>query len=29
MKDRYLVQTRSQAKSTGVKVPEVYGIETG
>ena len=25
--DRHLVQTRSQAKSSGVKVPEVHGIE--
>ena len=25
--DKYLVQTRSQAKSSGVKVPEVHGIE--
>ena len=24
--DKYLVQTRSQAKSSGVKVPEVHGI---
>ena len=27
--DRYLVQTRSQTKSSGVKVPEVHGIEKG
>ena len=27
--DRYLVQTRSQAKSSGVKLPEVHGIEKG
>ena len=25
--DRYLVQTRLQAKSSGVKVPEIHGIE--
>ena len=25
--DKYLVQTRSQAKSSGLKVPEVHGIE--
>ena len=25
--DRYLVQTRSQAKPSRVKVPEVHGIE--
>ena len=25
--DRSLVQTRSQAKSSGVKVPEIHGIE--
>ena len=25
--DKYLVQTRSQAKSSGVKLPEVDGIE--
>ena len=25
--DKYLVQTRSQAKSSGVKVPEIHGIE--
>ena len=25
--DKYLVQTRSQAKSSGVKLPEVHGIE--
>ena len=25
--DKYLVQTRSQAESSGVKVPEVHGIE--
>ena len=27
--DRYLVQTRSQAKSSGVKVQEIHGIEKG
>ena len=27
--ERYLVQTRSQAKPSGVKVPEVHGIEKG
>ena len=25
--DKYLVQTRSQAKSSGVKLPDVHGIE--
>ena len=25
--DKYLVQTRSHAKSSGVKIPEVHGIE--
>ena len=25
--DKYLVQTSSQAKSSGIKVPEVHGIE--
>ena len=25
--DKYLVQTRSQAKPSGVKVPQVHGIE--
>ena len=25
--DKYLVQKRSQTKSSGVKLPEVYGIE--
>ena len=24
--DRYLVQTRSEAKSSGIKVPEAHGI---
>ena len=27
--DKYLLQTRSQTKSTGVKVPEVHGIDKG
>ena len=27
--DKYLVQTRSQTKSSRVKVPEVHGIEKG
>ena len=27
--DKYLVQTRSQAKSNGVKVPEVHGMDKG
>ena len=27
--DKYLVQTRSQAKPSGVKVPVVHGIEKG
>ena len=27
--DQYLVQTRSQAKSSGVKVPEVHGADKG
>ena len=27
--DKYLVQTRSQAKSNGVKVPEVHGANKG
>ena len=27
--DQYLVQTRSQAKSSGIKVPEVHGVEKG
>ena len=27
--DKYMVQTRSQAKSTGIKVPEVHGIDKG
>ena len=25
--DKYLVQTRSQTKSSGVKLPEVHGVE--
>ena len=28
-KNRYLVQTRSQSKDTGVKLPEVHGAEKG
>ena len=24
--DKYLIQTRSQAKSTSIKLPEVYGM---
>ena len=27
--DKYLVQTRSQIKSSGIKVPEVHGIYNG
>ena len=27
MTDRYLVQTQSQTKSSGIKLPEVYGIK--
>ena len=27
--EKYLVQTRSQTKSSGVKLPEVHGIEKG
>ena len=27
--NRYLVQTRSQSKDTGIKVPVVYGAEKG
>ena len=27
--DKYLVQARSQAKSSGVSLPEVHGIEKG
>ena len=27
--DKYLVQTRSQAKSSGIKVPEIHGINKG
>ena len=29
MGDKYLVQTRSQMKSSGVKLPEVHGVEKG
>ena len=24
---KYLIQTRSQAKSSGIKLPEVHGVE--
>ena len=27
--DKYLVQTRSQTKSSGIKVPEMYGVDKG
>ena len=27
--NRYLVQTQSQSKDTGIKVPEVHGAEKG
>ena len=27
--DKYLVKTRSQMKSSGVKLPEVHGVEKG
>ena len=27
--DKYLVQTCSQARSSGIKLPEVHGIEKG
>ena len=27
--DRYLVQTRSQAKSSGIKLPEIHGTNKG
>ena len=27
--NKYLIQIRSQAKSTGIKVPEVHGINKG
>ena len=29
IEDKYLVQTRSQSKSSGIKLPEVYGVEKG
>ena len=29
MGDKYLVQTRSQMKSSGVKLPELHGVEKG
>ena len=28
-KDRYLVQTRSQVKSSGIKLPEIHGVNKG
>ena len=28
-KDKYMVQTRSQTKSSGIKVPEFHGIDKG
>ena len=27
--DKYLIETRSQAKSSGIKLPEVHGVEKG
>ena len=27
--NKYLIQTRSQAKSSGIKVPEIYGANQG
>ena len=27
--NKYLVQTRSQAKSSGIKVPEIHGVNKG
>ena len=27
--DKYLIQTQSQAKSSGIKLPEVHGVGTG
>ena len=27
--DKYLVQTRSQAKSSGIKIPEIHGTNKG
>ena len=27
--DRYLVQTRSQVKSSGIKLPEIHGANKG
>ena len=29
LKEGYMIQTRSQAKSSGVKVPDIHGIEKG
>ena len=28
-KDKYLVQTRSQARSSGIKLPEIHGVNKG
>ena len=27
--NKYLIQTRSQTKSSGIKVPEIHGINKG
>ena len=27
--NKYLIQTRSQAKSSGIKVPEIHGVSKG
>ena len=27
--NKYLIQTRSQAKSSGIKVPEIHGVNKG
>ena len=29
MKDKYLVQTRSQSKSSGINLPEIHGVDKG
>ena len=29
IEDKYLVQTRSQSKSSSIKLPEVHGVEKG
>ena len=29
IKDKYLVQTRSQSKSNGINLPEVHGVHKG